>query len=80
MDDQGRGILGNRDATSDEIAKAMGYAIREAVRDHKRAGNPIAVWDWDKCEVLIVPPEKIAIPDEDHVMDESLETRDERKG
>jgi hypothetical protein len=80
MDDQGRGILGKRDATSDEIAKAMGYAIREAVRDHKRAGNPIAVWDWDKNEVVIVPPEEIAIPDEDHVMAESPEERERKKG
>jgi predicted ABC-type ATPase len=74
MDDRGRGILGNWDATSDEIAKAIGHAIREAVRDHRRAGNPIAVWDWDKNEVKIIPPEEIAIPDEVDVLDEAVET------
>ena len=57
------------------IRQAMGDAIREAVRDHKRAGNPIAVWDWEKNEVVIVPPEKINVPDEEDVRDESVETR-----
>jgi hypothetical protein len=80
MDDQVRGILGNRDATAEEVAEAMGHAIREAVRDHKRAGNPIAVWDWEKNEVVIVPPEEIVIPDENEVVDAKVEARDERQG
>ncbi len=80
MGDHGKGILGKQDATGQEIADAMGFAYREAAREYKRSGIPIAAWDWDRNEVVIVPPEEIAIPDEDHVMDESPETRDERKG
>jgi hypothetical protein len=80
MDDHGEGILGKRDATGQEIADAMGYAFREAAREYKRAGIPIATWDWDRNEVVIVPPEEIAIPEKDHSLGESLEARDGKKG
>jgi hypothetical protein len=56
------------------------FAIREAVRDHKLAGNPIAVWDWGKNEVVIVPPEEIVVPDEDDMRDEAVETRTGQEG
>jgi hypothetical protein len=79
MDDHGKGILGNRDATSQEIAEAMGYAFREAARKYKRAGIPIATWDWEKNEVVLIPSEEIVIPDEDDVVDEKAEARDGRK-
>ncbi len=72
--------MGKRDATGEEIRQAMGFAIREAVRDHKRAGNPIAVWDWGKNEVVIVPPEEIVVPDEDDMRDEAVETRTGQEG
>lgn len=32
-------------------------AVREALREHKMAGNAIAV--WDNGRVLLVPPEEI---------------------
>ncbi|HMB08421.1 MAG TPA: hypothetical protein VKP69_32410 [Isosphaeraceae bacterium] len=80
MDNHGRGILGKRDATGEEIRQAMGYAIREAVRDHKRAGNPIAVRDWGKNGIVIVPPEEINVPDEEVVRDEADETRIGQEG
>jgi hypothetical protein len=32
-------------------------AVRAALREHKLAGNPVAVWQDGK--VVLVPPEKI---------------------
>ena len=40
-----------------EIQKALSKAVRHALRKHKRAGNPIAVWRDDK--VVWIPPEEI---------------------
>ena len=39
------------------IVEAAGRAVEEAVRDHKRAGNPIA--EWRDGRVVLVPPEEI---------------------
>ena len=36
---------------------AMDVAVREALRQHKRAGNPVAVWRDE--QVVWVPPEEI---------------------
>ena len=41
----------------DRIVDAIESAVEEAVRDHKRAGNPIA--EWRDGRVVIVPPEEI---------------------
>ncbi len=41
----------------DRIVEAAGRAVEEAVRDHKRAGNPIAQLRDGK--VVLVPPEEI---------------------
>ena len=41
----------------DRIVDAIGSAVEEAIRDHKRAGNPIA--EWRDGKVVIVPPEEI---------------------
>jgi hypothetical protein len=41
----------------ERIAEAAGRAVEEAVRDHKRAGNPIA--EWRDGRVILVPPEEI---------------------
>lgn len=41
----------------DRIAEAAGRAIEDAIRDHKRAGNPIA--EWRDGRVVLVPPEQI---------------------
>jgi hypothetical protein len=45
------------EALLDRIVEEAGRAIEEAVRDHKRAGNPIA--EWRDGRVVIVPPEEI---------------------
>lgn len=39
------------------IVDEAGRAVEEAVRDHKRAGNPIA--EWRDGRVVLVPPEEI---------------------
>ena len=36
--------------------------VRNAIRRHKEAGIPIAVWEDDK--VKIIPPDEIRIPEE----------------
>ena len=41
----------------DRVVEEAGRAVEEAVRDHKRAGNPIA--EWRDGRVVIVPPEQI---------------------
>jgi hypothetical protein len=58
----GKGILGNPDATVEEISQAMGEAIYLAMREHKRLGVPAAIMIDGK--VVNVPPEEIVIPEE----------------
>jgi predicted ABC-type ATPase len=41
----------------DRILDAIGDAVQEAIRDHKRVGNPIA--EWRDRRVALVPPEHI---------------------
>jgi hypothetical protein len=41
----------------DRIVEAAGRAVEEAIRDHKRAGNPIA--EWRDGRVVLVPPEEL---------------------
>jgi predicted ABC-type ATPase len=41
----------------ERIVSAIGDAVQEAIRDHKRAGNPIA--EWRDGRVVLVPPEQI---------------------
>jgi hypothetical protein len=41
----------------ERIAEAAGRAIEDAIRDHKRAGNPIA--EWRDGRVVLVPPDQI---------------------
>jgi predicted ABC-type ATPase len=41
----------------DRIVEAAGRAVEEAIRDHKRAGNPIA--EWRDGRVVLVPPEDL---------------------
>jgi hypothetical protein len=41
----------------DRIVAVIGEAVQEAIRDHKRADNPIA--EWEDGRVVLVPPEHI---------------------
>jgi hypothetical protein len=42
---------------ADRMLRAMQRAVREALQDHKRAGNPVAV--WDNGLVVWIQPEDI---------------------
>lgn len=46
---------------TDEVTRRARQAVRDALREHKRAGNPIAIWRDGK--VVILPPEEI--PDDE---------------
>ena len=39
------------------ILRALRLAVREALQEHKRAGNPVAIWRNGRVEW--VPPEEI---------------------
>lgn len=67
MNDRGEGILGRWDATSGEIGQAMQHAVADALREHKRAGRSVVMWDREKRKVVEVPPEEIIVPDEAEV-------------
>ncbi|MCY3021274.1 MAG: hypothetical protein NTW87_19850 [Planctomycetota bacterium] len=41
------------------IDKAIATAVREALLQHKRAGNPVA--EWRDGKVVWVPPEQIVV-------------------
>jgi hypothetical protein len=48
---------GANELLQDRIVEAIGDAVQEAIRDHKRAGNPIA--GWRDGRVVVVPPDQI---------------------
>jgi hypothetical protein len=43
------------------IDGALAEAVRDALRQHKRAGNPIAV--WDNGRVVWIPADEISLTD-----------------
>jgi hypothetical protein len=47
------------------IQKAMARGIRAALRRHKRAGNPVAI--WRDGAVVLIAPEDIPVDDEEPV-------------
>ena len=68
----GKGILGNPNATYEDIRLAMGEAIYLAMREHKRLGVPAATMIDGK--VVLIPPEEIVIPEE-YLVDDEPETK-----
>lgn len=57
--------LVRRLASDELLTEAVRNAVRAAVEDHKRAGNPVAGWRDGK--VVIVPPEEIVVPEENAI-------------
>jgi hypothetical protein len=47
---------------ANRLEAALQAAVRDALIQHKRAGNPIAVWENDR--VVWIPAEEIEIPDD----------------
>ena len=50
-------------ANAIEIGEVLQRAVNDALRMHKRLGNPIAA--WRNGRVVIIPPEDINIPPDD---------------
>ena len=69
----GKGILGDPDATDEEISLAMGEAIYLAMREHKRLGVPAVTMIDGK--IVWVPAEEIVIPEEYLVDDDEAEVK-----
>lgn len=55
------GVLGRWDATTEEICDAMNVGVRQALAEHKRIGNSVAVWDNETGEVRLLSPEEIPV-------------------
>jgi hypothetical protein len=51
------------------LERAMGKAVREALRVHKLMGDPIVVWRDGR--VVWIPPEEIHLPPESNGDDHS---------
>ena len=49
-------------AQAKKVEAAVQAAVRDALKMHKQAGNPIAV--WENGRVVWIEPEQIEIPDE----------------
>ena len=47
---------------SELVLRAMRAAVREALRDHKRAGNSVAIRRDGRS--IVIPPEEIELTDE----------------
>lgn len=45
------------------IEDALRRAVRHALLEHKRAGNPIA--SWINGQVILIPPDQIKVEDSD---------------
>ncbi|MDB5350957.1 MAG: hypothetical protein JWN86_2204 [Planctomycetota bacterium] len=75
MIEPARCILGDWDADDEAIADVMGLAIEDALREHKRDGVSIAVWDWDRDGVRIIAPDEIAEPSESTLAEPSETSR-----
>jgi hypothetical protein len=64
MDNEGRGILGDPDATGEQIRQAWERAAIAALERHRSTGVPVATWDWENGRVVLIPADEIAVPDE----------------
>ena len=62
MNEQTNSSLAERFSSDERLTRLITKAVRDAVLDHKRAGNPIAVWRDGR--VVIIPPEEIQMPEE----------------
>jgi 7-cyano-7-deazaguanine synthase in queuosine biosynthesis len=53
-----------RTATVDQITEAFSRGVRSALREHKRAGHPVVVWDREQDRIVILRADQIEVPDE----------------
>ncbi len=53
-------------ATREEIEAAMKKGVRATLRNHKQAGMPAIVFDYETNEIITLPPDQIPdFPDDD---------------
>jgi hypothetical protein len=64
MDNEGRGILGDWQATGEEIRQAWERAAVAAMEEHRKTGVPVATWDWENGRVILIPADDLDIPNE----------------
>jgi hypothetical protein len=62
MNDPIHDELDPRTASSRDLERAMRRGGLKALRLHKRAGNPVVVWDRETDRIVLLPPDEI--PDE----------------
>lgn len=48
-----------------EMVRAMNIGVRRALREHKRLGQSIVVWDHENQKPVEVPAAEIDVPDHD---------------
>ena len=63
MDSQPRPDISALFQDGREMDRAMRRAVREALRHHKRMGNPVA--DWQDGKVVWIQPEDLVVPEDD---------------
>jgi len=56
-------------ADPEKVTEALARGVREALLQHKRAGNPIVV--WRDGQMVWIPPEEIPIDDVSSVQTDS---------
>lgn len=61
MSDNGRGILGDPEATGEQIRRAWEHAAVEAMKVHQRTGVPVTTWDWENNRIVQIPADEIII-------------------
>ena len=64
MVNEGKGILGNWEATDAEIRDVIELAVRDAVLEHKKAGRSIVVWDSENDRIVILRADQILVSDD----------------
>lgn len=60
---EARKELARRFDSDAQVTQAIQQAVRDAVLDHKRAGNPIA--GWQNGRVIWIQPDEIVLPGEE---------------
>ncbi|WP_435021016.1 hypothetical protein TA3x_002141 [Tundrisphaera sp. TA3] len=47
------------------MLRLMGLGVRDALREHKRLGQSIVVWDRENQKIVEIPAEEIVVPEVD---------------
>jgi hypothetical protein len=76
MDKDGKGILGDWEATGEQIRQAWEYAALKAMEEHRRTGVPVATWDWETSRVVIVSADEFPLPDEETAVGKAASDKD----